>query len=91
MPMTFRRSTARQEVCSGTTEDVSLNGARFLAHADIRVGECVSLECQFCSAVAIVKSVRAGTGNEAGRCQVGVEFLTLRITHARGGLVSTVA
>ncbi len=91
MPLTFRHATSRHIICSGTTEDVSLNGARFVAHGDVVVGERLSIECQFCSAVAIVKSVRTSASLGAGRCQVGVEFVALRIKLARGGLVSTVA
>ncbi len=88
MPMTFRRSTALAETKSGMTQDVSLNGARFATHSFVRVGERLSLECEFCSAVAVVKSVRGITRHGDRGWQVGVEFVTLRIKHARGGLVS---
>jgi hypothetical protein len=91
MPLTFRRAVSRQHSWDATTEDVSLNGARFATDVDIRVGECLSLDCQFCSAVAIVRSVAANAGHGGGRHHVGVEFVTLRIKQDRGGLVSTVA
>jgi curved DNA-binding protein CbpA len=91
LPLTFRRAESSRQVLRGTTDDVSLNGARFSSDSHLRVGERVSLECQFCSAVAVVRSVRVFTVQGRERCEVGVEFLTLRIKHARGGLVSTVA
>jgi hypothetical protein len=91
MPMTFRRAGSHGQTLRGTTDDVSLNGARFSSDIDLRVGDRVSLECQFCSAVAVVRSVRAFTVQGRDRCEAGVEFVTLRIKHARGGLVSTVA
>ena len=89
--MTFRTARARQKHWSGTTEDVSLNGMRFLASTDLAVGDCLSIECRFCSAIALVKSVRPVADRRLGSLQIGIEFLTLRITHPRGGLVSTIA
>ena len=89
--MAFRTARARRKQWSGTTDDVSLNGMRFLTSADLAVGDCLSIECRFCSAIALVRSVRPVADRRHGALQVGVEFLTLRITHPRGGLVSTIA
>jgi curved DNA-binding protein CbpA len=92
MPMTFRRSASRRNVWSGTTEDVSLNGLRFTSQLELRAGERLSIACEFCSAVAIVRSVRVDHHQHGQtRWQVGVEFSTLRLLHVRGGLFSTLA
>lgn len=91
MPMTFRRSTEQQAVYVGTTEDISLNGARFVTKTDVCSGELLSIECEFCSAVAVIKGVRTSAEHGKNHRQVRVEFLTLRIKHVRGGLVSSVA
>ncbi len=90
MPLTFRRSPTRP-AATGTTEDVSLHGACFTSTTEVHVGDLLSLECEFCSAVAHVKNVRMSGRPGSRVLQVGVEFLTLRIKHTRGGLVSTVA
>lgn len=91
MPMTFRLAKSRHQIWTGTTEDVSLNGMRFLSRIEIPIGERLRIECDFCSAVGVVTSSRRHTGNRPGRWQCGVEFSRLRIKHARGGLFSTVA
>ena len=70
---------------------MSLIGLSFLVESAVQIGECLSVECEFCSAVATVKSVHADEERGSGRWRVGVEFVTLRIRQARGGLISTVA
>ena len=90
VPMTFRLAASRQNVWSGSTEDLSLNGMRFLSHVVIEVGDCLRVECDFCSAVAVVKSV-GSTRSVRGPWHYGVEFLTFRVKNERGGLFSTVA
>lgn len=89
MPMGLQRA-GRPQRFTAVTEDVSLNGIGFSTTLDLQVGEMLSLECQFCSAVGVVKNVRPGAAG-SNRRQVGVEFVTLRIKRERGGLVSTVA
>jgi hypothetical protein len=92
MPMTFRRAVSPNEVWSASTENVSLNGMRFLSQAEMEVGERLKIDCQFCTALAIVRSARVESAPQAPRrSHFGVEFLTLRIRHARGGLLSTLA
>jgi hypothetical protein len=91
MSVTFRLSASRHVEWSGATEDVSLNGMRLLADVRIPIGERLQIECTFCSAVAIVRSTRRDDGRGRSGWQYGVEFLTLRIKHERGGLISTVA
>jgi curved DNA-binding protein CbpA len=87
MPVTFYRSGAPDVACSGTTEDFSLNGMRLHTNVSLPVGERVRIDCGFCSAVAVVRSERPD--EDQGGWQSGVEFLTLRIKHKRGGLLNT--
>jgi curved DNA-binding protein CbpA len=91
MPMKFRRSASRQQVWTGTTEDISLNGMRFTSSVELACGERLQVECSFCSAVGVVKSARRGSGSLSILWHYGVEFERLRITRDHGGLVSTVA
>jgi curved DNA-binding protein CbpA len=91
MAVAFHLAQSRTIEQSGTTEDLSLHGMRLLTRARIPVGERLRLECSFCSAVAVVRSARADEGQRRGSWQYGVEFLTLRLKHQRGGLFSTVA
>jgi len=90
MPLTLRRAADRDKPYAGSTEDISLHGARFASAAPVAVGDCVSLDCDFCTAVAVVKNVAPLQAPGSLRT-IGVEFLTLRLKHLRGGLVSTVA
>lgn len=91
MAIRFRRSTAMQKTWSSTTEDVSLNGMRFLSPVAVATGERVSIDCAFCLAVGLVKSVRQDALDPRSRWRCGVEYLTLHIKHDRGGLFSTTA
>ena len=89
--MQFRRAASRQEVWTGPTEDISLNGMRFASSIEIAPGERVQVECGFCSAVGVVKSARRGAGSLSSLWHYGVEFERLLIKRDHGGLFSTVA
>jgi len=91
MPVTFWLSTSGPLHSTGITDDLSLNGMRFLSKTQIPIDAHVRIECDFCSAVAIVRSVRADSELPTTGWHCGVEFLTLRLKHARGGIFSTVA
>ena len=91
MPMKFRRAASRQQVWTGTTEDISLNGMRFASSIEMAPGERLQVECGFCSAVGVVKSAQRGSGSLSSRWHYGVEFERLLIKRDRGGLFSTVA
>lgn len=91
MPLTFRLSASRHVAWFGTTEDLSPNGMRFLAQAELQVGDRLQIECEFCRAVAVVKTVQPAPAAGRGYTHYGVEFLTLRIARQRGGFVSSVA
>ncbi len=90
MPMTFRRSTLLQDLLTGTSMDLSLNGMQFCTVTKIEIEEKLSIDCQFCSAVAVVRNVSPDISH-ARHWRCGVEFLTLHLRHDRGGLYSTTA
>jgi len=91
MPVTFRLPDSRHVVWYGATEDVSPNGMRFLAQAVIPTGERVLIDCDFCRAVAVVKSVQPAPDAGRGFIRYGIEFLTIRVNRPRGSFVSSVA
>ena len=88
--MSFRTSTDSQIVQKGLSQDVSLNGMRFLTNTHLHAGERLIIACDYCIAAGIVRHVRASEFEE-GQWECGVEFQTLRIRTQRGGLISTVA
>lgn len=89
MRVTFVRASSPRTPCKAVTHDLSLNGMRILTHTHLVVDERVIVESDFCSAVAVVRSVRAHSVDPDG-WECGVEFLTMRVRHHRGGLISTV-
>ncbi len=91
LTLTFRLAASRTAAWHGTIEDLSLEGMQFLTPLAIPVGERLQIECDFCSAVAVVKRVTPGTGASRGMRHYGVEFLTLLVKRTRGSLVSTKA
>jgi hypothetical protein len=88
MDVTFCLTWPAQHAFTGTTTDISITGMRFTIDTELHVGDRLRLDCDFCSAVAIVRSAHQRTRDAGRPWQAGVEFLTLRIKHARGGLVS---
>lgn len=90
MRLTFRLPSSRHVAWFGTTEDLSPNGMRFLAQAELQVGDRLQVECEFCRAVAVVRTAQPAPAAGRGYRHYGVEFLTLRVARQRGGLVSSV-
>jgi curved DNA-binding protein CbpA len=88
MRVTFCLTWPAQHAFSGTTEDISISGMRFATDVELHAGDRLRLDSDFCSAIAIVRSARRGARHSSAPWQVGVEFLTLRVKRARGGLVS---
>jgi len=89
MPVTFRMADSRSVARPGAIADLSPNGMRLLSQVNIPIGERVRIDCAFCNAVAIARSGRPTKEHGQGGWQSGVEFLTLRIRHERGSLLST--
>jgi curved DNA-binding protein CbpA len=88
MDVSFCLTWPAQHAFTGTTTDISITGMRFTTDTEIRVGDRLRLDSDFCSAVAVVRSAQRRIRDAGRPWQVGVEFLTLRIKRARGGLVS---
>jgi len=73
---------------TGETEDISVNGMRFVASERMTEGQFLKIQCDVCSAVARVTNCTVENGPEPGRWLVGVDFVTLRFENARGVFVS---
>lgn len=91
MPVSFRLSESPDVIRRGALADLSLSGMRLISEVRIPVGERVTLDCAFCSAVAVVRNERPEGPRAGGEWQCGVEFLTLRINAESGSLISTLA
>jgi hypothetical protein len=87
MPLSYCLSWPAERTFDGTTEDVSISGMRFTSGLELAPEERLRIDCDFCSAVAVVRNSRAADGGN-GDWQTGVEFLTLRIKQPRGSLLS---
>lgn len=88
LPVTFFLSWPQHPGYAAMTEDISPIGMRLSCALDLVPNERLKIDCDFCSAVAVVRHARVAAGSH-GLWLVGVEFLTLRIKPARGVLVST--
>lgn len=88
MAVSYCLSWPADRTFDGVTEDVSISGMRFTSALELAPEERLRLDCDFCSAVAVVRNSRASTSGRSTMWQSGVEFLTLRIKHPRGSLVS---
>lgn len=88
MPVSYCLSWPADRTFEGTTEDVSISGMRFTGGLELAPEERLRLDCDFCSAVAVVRNSRLNAAGRGNSWQSGVEFLTLRIKHPRGSLLS---
>ena len=56
---------------------------------DLPIGQHLRLDCDFCTAVGIVRHVRLTPDGPPLQWHIGVEFVTLLIKQTRGAFVST--
>ncbi len=91
MPMAFWMASSGTQRHSGTTDDLSLNGMRFISTTQVLVGVRLRIECDFCTAVAVVRRAVRDSGHPSAGWRCGVEFLTLRFSHEQGSMLSTSA
>jgi len=91
LPIQFYLAWPQRTAFVGRTEDVSINGMRFVSDLDMVPNERVKIDCLFCCAVAVVRHSNADRVKRTSMWRVGVEFLTLRVKPARGVFVSTQA
>jgi hypothetical protein len=61
---------------------------RFTGTLELAIQERLRIDCAFCSAVAVVRHAQPDARSRHAPWQSGVEFLTLRIKHPRGSLIS---
>lgn len=87
--MAFCLSWPARELVSGTTEDISISGMRLIAGREIAIDTRLRIDCDFCSAVGIVRSSSRKPGRRSALWTIGVEFLTISIKHPLGNFVST--
>lgn len=90
MRVTFMEAEGERPIGRGMTQDISLAGMRLLTHSQVPADARLLIECEFCSAVGNVRSVRPHPVDVSG-WEVGVQFLTMRLKRQRGSLISTVA
>ena len=90
MKVTFMEAEREQPIGRGMTQDISLAGMRLLTQSNVPAGARLLIECEFCSAVGTVRSVRRHPVDVSG-WEIGVQFLTMRLKRQRGSLISTVA
>lgn len=83
--LTYYLSWPQHAGIAAETEDVSITGMRLSSPLDLVPHERIKIVSDLCDAVAVVRHAHA---IDASRWSVGVEFLTLRISTARGLLVS---
>jgi hypothetical protein len=88
LPVTFFLSWPQHPGYQAVTEDISTSGMRLSCTLDLVPNERLKLDCDLCSAIAVVRHSHAVEG-DAGLWQAGIEFLTLRIRPTRGVFVST--
>jgi hypothetical protein len=90
MPVQYCVTWPATRQFSGVTEDLSISGMRFTTDLELVRNEHLRIDCEFCSAVGSVRSVLPRRQHARGPVAwtVGVEFLTLRIKHTRGSLIS---
>ena len=85
----IRLSGPQPKAFAVTTEDISINGARFTSDVELAAGRLLKLDCDFCTAVGIVRHAQMEPESRPSRWHVGVEFTTLLIKQPRGAFVST--
>jgi hypothetical protein len=71
-----------------TTVDVSVNGMRLSSSYRLLPGQRLRIQCSFCQAVGVVTYVAAESADRPDRWHVGIQFLTLKVTQARGVFLS---
>ena len=89
LPVTIRLAGPAGHAFPATTEDISINGARFRSDGELVLGQRLKLDCAFCTAVGVVRHVQAVPDRRPPQWHIGVEFVTLLIKQSRGVFVST--
>lgn len=72
----------------GQTEDISLNGLRFITHRNLIVGQRIKIVSGFVEAIATVSNCAQERRGWRTKWVAGVSFVTLRFVQSVGGFVS---
>jgi curved DNA-binding protein CbpA len=88
MPISFCLTWPATRQFTGTTQDVSISGMRFSTDLELIPNETIRIDCEFCSAIGVVRSSHQQARHPRLAWQIGVEFLTLTIKQTRGSFVS---
>jgi curved DNA-binding protein CbpA len=75
----------------GISENLSVAGLRFVTPEKVMLDQVVRVDCEFCSAVGVVRYAREASGRSRRWWEVGIEFKTVHLKQMRGGLVSASA
>jgi curved DNA-binding protein CbpA len=75
----------------GISENLSVAGLRFLSPGKVTLDQVVRVDCDFCSAVGVVRYSQEVSGRARRWWEVGIEFKTVHLKQMRGGLVSASA
>lgn len=73
---------------AGCTEDISLNGLRFVTREDLSKGQRIKIVCEAFEAVATVTHCISEGYDRPMMRVIGVSFATLRFVRSVGGFVS---
>ncbi len=72
----------------GVTEDISLNGLRFVTKAELREGQRIKIVSEVVEAIAQVRNCIYERHGWTTVCIAGVSFTTLRFARSVGGFLS---
>lgn len=86
--ITYFTRWPQQKGCAGHTEDISLNGMRFVTKRNLTKGQRIKIVCNVVEAVARVTNCRQERHGWTTICVAGVSFVTLRFVRSVGGFVS---
>lgn len=87
--ITFYTQWPQSNGFAGRTEDISLNGLRFVTDHELREGQRIKIVSEFLEAVASVTNCIYHRDGRKAQCVVGVSFSTLRYLKSVGGFVSS--
>lgn len=87
-PITFYTQWPQAVGFTGQTEDISLNGMRFVTQASLVQGQYIKVVSQIAEAVAQVSNFSRRRCGFTATNVAGVAFVTLRFRQSLGGFVS---
>ena len=86
--ITFYTTWPQHRGHTGITEDISLNGLRFVTKAELQEGQRIKIVSEVVEAIAHVTNCVYERHGWTTVCIAGVSFTTLRFVHSVGGFLS---